>query len=90
MVILISYKLARPGQDYPDLYDAIKKISGIWWHHTTSCWVIETSLSPKQVFERLNPLIDRNDDLIIFRLQEEWWGQLTELDNLTWLKARNF
>lgn len=90
MVYLISYQLHRPGQDYPDLYGAIKKISGTWWHHTTSAWVVETTLTAKQVFETLVPFVDKNDDLIVFRLQEEWWGRLAEQESVAWLKVRNF
>lgn len=91
MVYLISYKLQRPGQNYSDLYEAIGKISGTYWHHTTSVWLVEVnSLSAKQVYEKLSPYIDNNDDLIVFRLQGEWWGKIPDASNLEWLKGRTF
>lgn len=91
MVYIISYKLQRPGQDYSDLYNAIKNISGTYWHHTTSAWLVETNLSAQQIFETLFPfIVDDNDELIIFRLQGEWWGRLTDQSNLSWLRGRSF
>lgn len=89
MVFLVSYRLYRPGQDYPDLYDAIKKISGTYWHHTTSAWLVESQLTARQIFERLSPYIDAGDDLIVFRLQGEWWGKLADSDG-AWLKTLSF
>lgn len=91
MVYLISYRLQRPGQDYNDLYEAIRKLSGTYWHHTTSAWLVETSsLSAKQIYEKLTPYTDANDDLVVFRLQSEWWGRITAPSDLKWLKERTF
>lgn len=90
MIQLISYRLHRPEKDYPDLYDAIRKISGTYWHHTTSAWLVETTLSSKQVYETLNPYIDSDDDLVVFRLQGEWWGRVNNQSDMDWLKARTF
>ena len=91
MVYLISYRLNKPGQDYSDLDDAIRKISGIYWHHTTSVWLVGTVLySAKQIFEKLSPFIDKNDELMVFRLQGEYTGHLTDSTNFDWLKVRQF
>ena len=65
---IICYRLHRPGQDYDALYKAIRNLSGIYWHNTTSSWIVETSLSVKQVFKYLKPYIDNNDELAVFKL----------------------
>jgi len=90
MVYLISYTLHKPGQDYTDLHGAIKAISGTWWHHTTSVWLVETSMSAKQIFDALSRYIDANDDLMVFRLQGDWQGKLADATNYNWLRARQF
>jgi len=68
MVLLITYELKRPGQDYDSLYEAIKGISTIWHHPLTSHWFIQTSLFPQQVWERLASHIDKNDNLLVIRV----------------------
>jgi len=47
-VLLIGYDLNKPrgDRDYPDLIEAIKAISGSWWHHLDSTWLIETDKTP--------------------------------------------
>ena len=91
MVYLISYKLNQPGKDYENLYKAIKEVSGVWFHHTTSVWIIESNLSAEQIYNLISSnIIDKNDELIIFRLTGEWWGKLNDATNYDWLKARVF
>lgn len=90
MVFLISYTLHKTGQNYADLQEAIKKISGVWWHHTTSVWLVSTQMSAKQIFDYLSPFIDNNDDLMVFKLQNEWHGKLADSTNYDWLRARVF
>ena len=90
MVYLISYTLFRPGQDYKDLHKAIKEISGIWWHHTTSAWAVESNLSAEQIYKHLSPFVDSNDDLIVLRLQGQYWGKIADSSSTNWLRARTF
>ena len=87
MVILITYDLNSPGQDYPDLYDAIKAISSIWWHNLTSVWLVDTNLSTRQVHERIKRYIDKNDELFIVRITKDYTGYLPERA-WKWLKNR--
>lgn len=88
MVLLITYDLRRPGQQYTQLYEEIKK-AGTWWHHLESTWIIETQLTPKQWYERLAPHIDRNDNLIVFEITREYYGWAPQ-DAWDWLSKRNF
>ncbi len=90
MVYLVSYTLHKPGQDYTDLHKAIKEVSGTWWKHTTSAWLADASVSAKQIFDRIVPYVDKNDDLMVFRLQGEWHGRTADSTNYDWLNARQF
>ncbi|MBI4207197.1 MAG: hypothetical protein HY527_19420 [Betaproteobacteria bacterium] len=88
MVLLITYDLKRPGQDYAELYAEIKK-AGTWWHHLGSTWIIETTSSPKHWYERLAPHIDGNDNLIIFEITSNYYGWAPQ-KAWDWLAKRNF
>lgn len=92
MVLMIAYELHRPGQHYSDLYEEIKKVSnGLWWHYLTSHWLIETHLSPQQVWERLAAHVDKNDSVLVMRVTNSpsasgWLPQ----DAWNWLNARTY
>ena len=79
---LITYDLKRPGQNYSDLYDAIKS-EGDWQHPLESIWAVKTgiSVSAGTLYERLRPLIDENDSLFIV--------EITAQDRQGWL-AKSF
>ena len=84
---LIAYRLARPGQNYEALYADIRSLSGTYWHNTTSSWLVESSLSAKQVYSNLSRHLDGNDEIVVFKLGGEFYGQLQPSD-LEWLSAR--
>ncbi len=72
---LIGYDLDKPGQDYEDLYKAIKDI-GTWWHCLDSTWLIKSNLSAVSIRDRLMKIMDNNDKLLVARLSNEvaWFG----------------
>jgi len=91
MVILISYELRQPGRDYSNLYKAIEGISGIWSHPLTSHWMVQTALSPQQVWEHLAPHIDKNDSMLVTRISNSpsysgWLAQTI----WNWMAARAY
>jgi len=88
MVLLITYDLNRPGQNYTSLHEEIKK-AGTWWHHLESTWIIETDLTPKQWYERLVSHIDRNDNLIVFEITSNYYGWAPK-EAWDWLANRRF
>jgi len=90
MVHLISYTLHHPGRNYDSLYEAIKGISGVWWKHTTSAWIVQSSLSCQQIYNLLSSHVDANDEVVVFRLQGEWWGRILNPDNKDWMLKREF
>lgn len=64
---IISYDLNAPGQNYTDLFEAIKG-SGTWWHHLDSTWIVKSNLSAKQIRDTLSPTLDSNDKVLVAAL----------------------
>ena len=77
-VYMITYDLNKPGQNYDKLYEAIKKCSSnnTWMHYLDSTWFIKTNLSTKQVFENLEPYIDKNDNILVMEVKNNYYGRL--------------
>lgn len=90
MTHLISYTLHKPGKDYSKLYEAIKSVTGTWWHHTTSVWLVSGTISSEQIYKHLAPHIDLNDELMVFKLSGEWYGRSDDTQGITWMNARSF
>ncbi|WP_407353295.1 hypothetical protein [Luteimonas sp. R10] len=84
-VQLISYDLRKPGRNYDDVYEAIKKI-GTWWHCLESVWLVKTNSSSGDIRNHLKQFIDKNDDLVVFGLNGNWatYGLSDDCNN--WLR----
>lgn len=72
---VISYDLNSPGQNYADLYEAIKNL-GTWWHCLDSTWLVKTSKSAVEARNALTPCLDGNDKILVATLSGEaaWTG----------------
>ena len=85
---LITYELKNPGRDYSGLYNTIKSL-GLWWHYLASTWIIKssTTLSAREISDRLVPHIDSNDYLLVIKIDttdsQGWLPQ----DAWDWLNA---
>ena len=88
MVLLISYDLNKPGQDYSSLYDELKSY-GTWWHHLDSTWLIQTNETPSQCSDRLKKHMDDNDNLLVIEVCKNYQGWLPE-KAWDWLRERNY
>lgn len=71
----ISYDLRKPGRDYSGLYQAIKK-SPRWWHYLESTWIVQTTETPNQIWDRLSSHIDAGDFLLIIEVRNNAQGWL--------------
>lgn len=87
MVVLITYDLNKPEKDYSGLYRAIKAISSDYLHQLTSVWLLDTNFSTKQIYERLRPWIDDNDELFVVRITADRFGWLSRTA-IDWLGKR--
>ena len=83
---LISYDLQKPGQNYPNLFDAIKSVGTGWWHCLESVWIVKTGLTSTQVRDTLQSHLDANDKLLVVALGGNWaTSSLTQTCN-KWLR----
>lgn len=62
--LLITYDLNKPGQNYDELYEAIKSL-GTWWHYLDSTWIVATPLTPDTAWEALKSSFDASDNCLI-------------------------
>jgi hypothetical protein len=82
-VYLVSYDLDKPGQDYTDLINAIKQISGVKTLYS-EWFVVTQTMNAKTIFDRLSAFIDSNDRLLIVGLSgEAWWYNLMTSNEAT-------
>ena len=84
--MLIGYDLNRPGQNYDDLFEEIRSL-GAWWHCLDSTWLVNTSLTPLEVANRLWAKMDKNDRLLVtraYRSTTAWAGM--PQDCADWIK----
>lgn len=88
MMLLISYDLNSPGQDYSSLHEEIKK-AGKWWHYLESTWIISTHYGPNDLASRLRQHLDDNDYLLIIEVCKNYQGWLPD-DAWEWLNEQNF
>lgn len=80
---LVTYDLYRPGQNYDGLIEELKKTAG-WWHYMKSTWILSSSESPAQIWERLKPQVDTTDSVLIIQVCDNVSGWL-EKDAWEWI-----
>ena len=82
-VILITYDLNSPGQNYEKLVGKIKKFDA-WARLSESSYAVRTDLAPTRIFEILKPYVDPNDQIYLINLTRPFAGQGSEEVN-KWL-----
>ena len=75
MIYLITYDLRQPDRDYQGLYQQIKDSPG-WWHYLESSWLISTGETSEDIFNRIKPHIDDNDNILIIKVCKPYNGWL--------------
>lgn len=87
MIYSISYDLRKPGRDYTDLYEAIKKLSGVWCRPVESTWYVNCQLNASAIVDRLKSVMDSSDGIIVTAAGAPgaWDGLPTNVSE--WLKA---
>lgn len=68
-MLLITYDLQKPHQDYANLIKAIEGY-GNYAHILKSTWLIRTTKSAQQVYEELSPFLDTNDFIFVTGVDE--------------------
>lgn len=86
MIYAINYDLKRPGQNYNELYAAIKNL-GVWWHYLGSTWLVDTQLNAQTIWSRIAPHVDKNDFFLVIRVSQDYEGWLPQ-EAWDWIKSR--
>lgn len=89
IVLLISYDQehrARPERCQA-VHEVIAMHADDMWRPLFSQWMVETDDSPDEWRERIQPVIDWNDNLLIARMTDEYAGYLHD-DAWDWLRSR--
>ena len=86
MVKLITYDLNYPGQNYENLYKAIKAL-GDYVHPMQNLWWVDTTLTSSEVRDKLTPLFDNGDKLFVADISGNWATNYSNSDT-SWLKAK--
>jgi hypothetical protein len=87
MIYAINYDLKRPGQNYDQLYEAIKSC-GDWWHHLDSTWLVDSALTAQGIWNKLAPKVDKNDFFLVIGVTRDYQGWLTE-EAWEWINDRS-
>ncbi|MBN1187314.1 MAG: hypothetical protein JXB49_33860 [Bacteroidales bacterium] len=66
-ILLITYDLHKPGQNYDDFYKVIKQYT--WARLSESSYVIDTNNTPSEIYNQLSPHMDKNDQMYIITLK---------------------
>ncbi|MEK5167185.1 hypothetical protein NYE69_33425 [Paenibacillus sp. FSL R5-0527] len=73
-VYVVSYNLNKAGQDYNGLYEVLKSFG--YCKYLDSTWLIATNLTADQLWQRIQPHVDKNDRVLIIRVTNEYSGWL--------------
>jgi hypothetical protein len=71
-VLLVTYDLNKPGQDYLDVLNVIKSFS--WARLSESSYVIATEFTPAAVMDKLRPFLDPSDNIYVITLKRPYAG----------------
>ncbi|MDK2824541.1 MAG: hypothetical protein PWP71_2459 [Clostridia bacterium] len=73
---IVTYDLNNPGKDYNELYETIKNSCSWYCHYLDSVWVIKSNLTAQQISDKLIPVIDKNDYLLVIEVINNKQGWL--------------
>jgi hypothetical protein len=89
MVLLISYDQDHPGR--PERHQAVDEIIAMYaddyCRPLFTQWLVESDDPPLEWRERIQPVVDWNDNFLIVRLSDDYAGYLQD-DAWTWLQTR--
>jgi CRISPR-associated endonuclease Cas2 len=81
-VLLVTYYLNKPEQDYSDLLKKIKSYP--YSRLSESSYAIITDKRTQTIYEELKKYIDKNDNILIINLKMPYWGSAPQ-EVIDWL-----
>ena len=86
MIYAVNYDLKEPDRNYKALHNAIKSC-GKFWHYLDSTWLVDTDLDANEIWEQLEPHVDKNDRVLVIGVTQDYTGQLPK-KAWEWIDAR--
>lgn len=85
---LISYDLSKPGTEYGQLIEQLKKFYR-WCHLHKSVWLVGTDLSTEAIYDKLRIYVDKNDKLFVAKinLSSAVWTKISPAVD-DWIKSQ--
>jgi len=71
-VLLVTYDLKKPGQDYTDFLKVIRSYD--YARLSESSYALNTTQSPSDVYNKLRPYMDANDHIYVINLKRPYSG----------------
>jgi hypothetical protein len=86
-ILLLAYDLNKEPDktDYRGFYQVRDGYTHI--KLSESAYALETTETPRTVFDKLVPFMDNNDNVYVVTLAGPWWGQARQND-INWLQSR--
>ncbi|MBR4996621.1 MAG: hypothetical protein IKY84_01940 [Bacteroidaceae bacterium] len=89
-IFLIAYDLKKVGRNYNELYSEIKSL-GDWHHPLESVWFVaidEMFVTANEIYEKLHPVIDDNDNIIVYDVTSQDRQGWAPKSLWSWLKEK--
>lgn len=86
MMMLICFSLT---EDNPDFVQELKSL-GNWSNRLDGAWLLETTISPRQVRDLLGAKMKPGDRLFVARITRNWAGRGMGDGFPEWLQRRDF
>lgn len=77
MLILITYELTKPEEEYTNFYNSLNKL-GEGRHYLPFTWFVNTEDTPQQIKKVLEGYLNPDDKLFIVKISSDYTGCLPE------------
>jgi hypothetical protein len=87
-LILVTYDLnkEKSSENYNNVLNVIKSEKN-WARLSESCYVMDTNLTPQQIYSKVKPFLDTNDMLLAFPIKKPYFGQHSK-EVIDWLSKK--
>ena len=75
MILRVSYDLKGPVGSRQEIIDVLKgEIS--WWHYMPATWLVATTCTPQELYEKLKPYVRPGDRVLVAEFTRPFQGWL--------------
>lgn len=87
-LLIVTYDLNKEpnSQAYGEILGVIKSGKN-WARLSESSYAMDTSLTPRQVYDRVKPFLDNGDSLLVLSVVAPYFGQHSQ-KVIDWLAAK--